>query len=323
MTDFNKTTNFTAKDALTTGDPNKVIKGSDHDTEYDNIATSSSTKANKVISGSTNNVITQTSGGDLLDAGYSFSGLVGDTAVTKAEIDLLDGCTSTTAELNILDGVTATAAEINHLDGIIPTVTELNYVNGVTSAIQTQIDTKAPLASPTFTGTPVLPTSTTGVTQSADDNSTKLATTEYVDTADAIPASGTWVEIDTDTFAATSAHLDGMDNTLYSSYIIESHGVGRSGSGGTLYVQYKIGGVAQGQQTVGLITTSGSTHDRTEFFNDSSVNGSGGYFTITIGGVGTYSTANLASTVSGFYLYNNASGPFITGGYIRLLGLKK
>jgi len=39
----------------------------------------------------------------------------------------------------------------------------------------------APLASPTFTGTPVLPTGTTGVTQSANDNSTKLATTAYVD----------------------------------------------------------------------------------------------------------------------------------------------
>jgi len=33
------------------------------------------------------------------------------------------------------------------------TSTELGYVNGVTSAIQTQIDLKAPLASPTFTGT--------------------------------------------------------------------------------------------------------------------------------------------------------------------------
>jgi hypothetical protein len=32
------------------------------------------------------------------------------------------------------------------------TATELNYVDGVTSAIQTQIDTKAPLASPAFTG---------------------------------------------------------------------------------------------------------------------------------------------------------------------------
>ena len=33
------------------------------------------------------------------------------------------------------------------------TDTEIGYLNGVTSAIQTQIDTKAPLASPTFTGT--------------------------------------------------------------------------------------------------------------------------------------------------------------------------
>ena len=35
--------------------------------------------------------------------------------------------------------------------------TEIGYLNGVTSAIQTQIDTKAPLASPTFTGTVTVP----------------------------------------------------------------------------------------------------------------------------------------------------------------------
>ena len=38
----------------------------------------------------------------------------------------------------------------------------------------------APLASPTFSGTPSLPTGTTGITQSAGDNSTKLATTAFV-----------------------------------------------------------------------------------------------------------------------------------------------
>ena len=38
--------------------------------------------------------------------------------------------------------------------------TEIGYVDGVTSAIQTQIDTKSPLASPTFTGTVVLPATT-------------------------------------------------------------------------------------------------------------------------------------------------------------------
>lgn len=39
---------------------------------------------------------------------------------------------------------------------------------------------RAPLASPAFTGTPSLPTGTTGVTQSAGDSSTKLATTAFV-----------------------------------------------------------------------------------------------------------------------------------------------
>ena len=87
-----------------------------------------------------------------------------------------------------LNGVTADAAEINILDGATLSTTELNYVDGVTSAIQTQINTKAPLASPTFTGTPTLPTGTIATTQSASNNSTAVATTAYVDTADALKA---------------------------------------------------------------------------------------------------------------------------------------
>jgi hypothetical protein len=38
------------------------------------------------------------------------------------------------------------------------TATELNYTDGVTSNIQTQLNTKAPIASPTFTGTATIPT---------------------------------------------------------------------------------------------------------------------------------------------------------------------
>ena len=44
MTDYTKTTNFTAKDALNTGDPLKLIKGSYFDTEFDNIATAITSK---------------------------------------------------------------------------------------------------------------------------------------------------------------------------------------------------------------------------------------------------------------------------------------
>jgi len=83
-----------------------------------------------------------------------------DVAVTSTatELNILDGVTSTTAELNILDGVTSTTAELNILDGVTATTAELNYVDGVTSAIQTQLDAKAAVASPTFTGTVTIPT---------------------------------------------------------------------------------------------------------------------------------------------------------------------
>ena len=56
--------------------------------------------------------------------------------------------------------------------------------------IATAVATKADLASPTFTGTPSLPSGTTAVTQSTSDDSTKLATTAFVqDAIDSIRSS--------------------------------------------------------------------------------------------------------------------------------------
>lgn len=49
--------------------------------------------------------------------------------------------------------------------------------------IATAIATKADLVSPTFTGSPVLPTGTTGVTQSYGNSTTALATTAFVQAA--------------------------------------------------------------------------------------------------------------------------------------------
>jgi hypothetical protein len=60
----------------------------------------------------------------------------------------------------------------------------------ISTATQTALDLKAPLASPTFTGIPVLPATTIAFTQTAGDNSTKLATTAYVTTATAAALSG-------------------------------------------------------------------------------------------------------------------------------------
>jgi len=52
--------------------------------------------------------------------------------------------------------------------------------------IQTAIATKADLASPTFTGTPTLPTGTIAVTQSSGNSTTAIATTAFVQAAAAL-----------------------------------------------------------------------------------------------------------------------------------------
>jgi hypothetical protein len=64
-----------------------------------------------------------------------------------------------------------TAAAVN------PTVAEVNRLVGVTADIQGQIDSKAALASPAFTGTPTVPTATGGT------STTQAASTAFVQAA--------------------------------------------------------------------------------------------------------------------------------------------
>lgn len=45
MTDYTKSTNFTSKDSLSTGNPLKIIKGAEFDTEFNAISTAVATKA--------------------------------------------------------------------------------------------------------------------------------------------------------------------------------------------------------------------------------------------------------------------------------------
>ena len=170
MSDYTISVDWSGKDALADSDAAKVISGSDFNTEFTTVRTAVNSKAD--LNGDSSEDFAIDNG----TVAGTFT--LGGTAVTStaAELNILDGVTSTAAELNILDGVTSTAAELNILDGVTSTATELNYVDGVTSAIQTQINTKSPTASPTFTGTPAAPTATTGT------DTTQVATTAFVQT---------------------------------------------------------------------------------------------------------------------------------------------
>jgi hypothetical protein len=73
----------------------------------------------------------------------------------------------------VLTGYTAGSGSVSASDSVLSAIQKIDGNDAL----------KAPLASPTFTGTPSLPTGATAVTQTAGDSSTKLATTAFVTNA--------------------------------------------------------------------------------------------------------------------------------------------
>jgi hypothetical protein len=77
----------------------------------------------------------------------------------NTDLDSIDGLLG--GDTAIAPNLTVGSWEVGGT-AILPTGAEINYLDGVTSAIQTQMDTKAPSASPTLSGTITV----TGGTQS-------------------------------------------------------------------------------------------------------------------------------------------------------------
>jgi hypothetical protein len=86
----------------------------------------------------------------------------------------------------------------------------INQLSGY--ATTSALATKADVASPTFTGTPTLPTGTIGVTQTAENSTTALATTAFVATANATNANLTGMVTSNGnaTTVVTNANLTGV-----------------------------------------------------------------------------------------------------------------
>lgn len=103
-----------------------------------------------VSTGSLTDLITNTMVNSAAAIAYSKLNLA--TSIVNGDIS-----GSAAIALSKLAATTASRALVSDASGFVTaattTATEIGYVNGVTSAIQTQINDKAPIASPTFTGT--------------------------------------------------------------------------------------------------------------------------------------------------------------------------
>jgi hypothetical protein len=117
------------------------------------------------------------------------------------------GSAATGSTTNLASSVTGTLPVANGGTGA---ATLTGYVKGTGTTAMTasaaipvaDVTGAAPLASPAFTGTPSLPTGTTGVTQTAGNNTTALATTQFVTSA--VAAAASTVRLNSDEFTATA-----------------------------------------------------------------------------------------------------------------------
>ena len=109
MSNYVKSTNFTAKDSLPTGDTNKVIRGSEFDTEFNAIATAVATKSD---------LASPTFTGTATFAGLTATGTVnftGGSVTTNIDGGTIDGVTigGSTPGAGTFSSLVATTADIN------------------------------------------------------------------------------------------------------------------------------------------------------------------------------------------------------------------
>lgn len=177
-------------------------------------------------------------------------------------------------------------------------------INTEFDAIATAISTKADLTSPTFTGTPSLPTGTTAVTQSSTDSSTKLATTAFVQSVAQLlfPVGAIY----TATVSTNPATLLGFGT--WTAFGAGRVLVGAGTGGGATYTAGSTGGskdasiVSHNHTATSTVTDSGHSHSLS-ISGGSSITGLGGSgssgWTGTNSGVTYVSTSGTQSATTG------------------------
>ena len=167
MAQYVKATNFASKDALLTGDPNKIVKGAEIDDEFNNIQTGVNSKADTLSPTLTGTPLAPTA-----TAGTNTTQVATTSFVTTA---VTNGVAAGKVSPAFTGTPTAPTAAVDTNTTQLATTAFVR--SQITSDTAAPLALKAPLASPALTGTPTAPTASFGT------SSTQIATTAFVQAA--------------------------------------------------------------------------------------------------------------------------------------------
>jgi hypothetical protein len=134
MSDYNKSTNFTSKDTLPSGNTNKIVRGSELDTEFNAISAAVASKANSnspTFSGTPTTPTASAGDSSLQVASTAFVSTEIDSALVNATVTgwNISASTITDSNITVKNGTTA-ARPSTPSDGIIRFNTTTNQYEG-------------------------------------------------------------------------------------------------------------------------------------------------------------------------------------------------